>query len=252
MALQKSERLRRYLTRNNNERLNALIKNQLRVKDVSRYFQASKQLTYRVLEELGYDDIQERRYAYIKEQSHYAYQLLSEGIPLDFLWDKGELDCFQGYTSRKQSINTFKQLIIRKFRKYGIIEEDDLDVLKRIMVSSKLKSYVESLQIGWLLKTKKLSNVDVAYYINTSNTRVVNIHDNIDYLNSPLPKLPDVLVDTIYRNIVICLDFRAHSSIDKLVADYELDEKIIRYILESTDKYVHDCMGLSNMSVTNR
>lgn len=247
MALQKTEQIRRYLTRNDNEHIKDMIENRISVKDISNYFNTSKQLVYNILDDLDYADIQERRYDYMKKQSERVHHLLMEGIPLDYLWDIGELDCFKPYTTQKTSMYIFKQLLVRKFIKYGIIQENDLDAIKHLMISIKLKSYVEALQIGWLLENKDITFKEICEMLDASITRVSNINVGLVHSGTPLPKLPKTLVDTVKRNVDICLAHHSGQSIETLAKTFDLDELVIKYIISGTLEYVHFENGLENM-----
>ena len=248
MSLQKKQKIRRYLTRNDGQRLDDLAYNRLRAQDISRRFGTSKQMVYNILDDLGYADIRERRYRYLKNQSQYIYQLLKEGIPIDNLLASGDLTCFDIDISKNMKVASLKQLIIRKLFNYHIIEDNDLDARKYVMIASKLQSYIEIIQIGYLFQRNEMYGIHISALFDTSNTRVVNIKNDVHHHGNPLPHLPTSMVRTLCRNICICIDYQNKGiSMNTIANTYHLDTSMVERIIECTKPYVKTSYGLELM-----
>lgn len=250
MALQKKEKLRRYLTRNHHQRLDDLVRNRLRVQDIGRYFDVSKQTVYEVLDTLDYSDIQERRSKYMAQQCGIIHQLTQEGIPLDNLWEHGELDCFKIYVKKSTTMAYLRQHVIRRLKQYGLINDGQIDMYKHVMVASKLQSYVETLQIAYLIQQDQMQVTYIADFFRTSNTRAINIKDDLYRYGNPLPRLPRSLSRVICRNIRMCLDKAIRCmDVESIAKQYRLDTTIVERIIESTMPYVRTEKRFEDMNI---
>lgn len=248
MKLDKSEKIRRFLTKQDNQNLYALINGEISVSDISKRYDTSKQFIYHILAQLGYEDINQRRKEHLKKHLNDFWGIFKEGIPVEALHDRGQLDVLFQSDHKNKTPRRVRELVTRRFKQYNVTGDDN-QLLKSVMIRVKLESYIQTLQIEWAIKNTNLRNRELIDIFGVSSTKIINIKDSINLLGRALPKLPESLVNTINRNIRIVFKSEDGQSIEDLSQAYQLDSAIIEMIIEETKPFMYfdsNLLGMRN------
>lgn len=235
--LTKAEQIMNELKADDCKLLNRYLKGEVPTSYFTEKYGISRQYVYDILNDIdaNFMDVKkEVSSTYVKT----IISLAKEGVPLKEIMKNTQFyDLFQV----KMNDYDTRAGIIRRAKTLNLIESPS--DLKFIMVESKVKAYITTLQIAEELERymqerhMRLDAIGEKY--GASYQKVYGIKEKMELVGHPLPKLPQPLVDVIKRNITITKKYRSgQSSIRELAGEYRLTETVVQMIINGYMPYV--------------